>query len=231
MKISVCMATYNGEKYIKEQLESILSQLEEDDEVIISDDGSTDETLEIVSSLDDERICIYKNVKGASPIYNFENALEKAVGDFIFLSDQDDVWCDGKVSIMLGYLRDFDLVVSDAFVVDENLNVISNSFFSYNGSRKGVVKNLLKNSYSGCAMAFNRRVLRKSLPFPAGLPMHDWWVGLMAEKHGSVYFAPEPLILHRRHGSNASATGGSSPYGFFKKVSFRLKVLWFFLSR
>ena len=89
--ISVCMATYNGEKYIEEQLKSILSQLGENDEVIVSDDSSTDNTLAIVESFNDVRIKIFPNNKFHSPIFNFENALKQATGDYIFLSDQDDV--------------------------------------------------------------------------------------------------------------------------------------------
>ena len=97
LKISVCIASYNGEKYIKEQLNSILCQLEERDEVIISDDSSTDNTVQIIESFKDKRIKIFREQKFKSPIYNFENAISKATGDIIFLSDQDDIWHKAKV--------------------------------------------------------------------------------------------------------------------------------------
>lgn len=103
--ISVCIATYNGGKYIKEQLDSILFQLGKDDEVIISDDSSTDDTLSILESYHDERIVILTNQKFHSPVYNFENALKSAKGDFIFLSDQDDIWEPTKVEVMLDSLK------------------------------------------------------------------------------------------------------------------------------
>lgn len=94
--ISVCMATYNGEEYIKEQLESILCQLGEMDEIIISDDGSTDNTLNIIESYNDSRIKIHINTGKHGFVYNFENALQKAKGEYIFLSDQDDIWLPEK---------------------------------------------------------------------------------------------------------------------------------------
>lgn len=90
--ISVCMPTYNGEKFIRIQLESILSQLGNDDEIVISDDSSTDKTVEITKSFNDSRIHLLENNTFHSPIYNLENALKNAKGDFIFLSDQDDEW-------------------------------------------------------------------------------------------------------------------------------------------
>ncbi|MDE5758415.1 MAG: glycosyltransferase, partial [Allobaculum sp.] len=90
--ISVCIATYNGERYIETQIRSILDQLNEDDEIIISDDSSTDRTLDIIRSLNDSRIKLFAGNKFHSRTFNFENALKQATGDFIFLSDQDDIW-------------------------------------------------------------------------------------------------------------------------------------------
>ena len=121
MKISVCIATYNGEKYIKEQLSSILSQLEENDEVIISDDSSTDNTIQIVENFKDKRIRIFREQKFKSPIYNFENAISKATGDIIFLSDQDDIWHKAKVHKIKQYLSNEDItcIVTNASIIDE----------------------------------------------------------------------------------------------------------------
>ena len=139
--ISVCIATYNGEKYIKEQLDSIINQIKEDDEIVISDDNSTDRTLEIINSYKDKRIKIYhSNARNFKK--NFENALGNANGDIIFLSDQDDVWIDGKYEMCVSALQKYDLVVTDSTVVDENLNIIYPSFFSYYKSGPGIIKNL-----------------------------------------------------------------------------------------
>lgn len=219
------MATYNGEKYIKEQLASILCQLGENDEVIISDDGSTDNTKNIIESFKDKRIKFFTNngVKGV--VSNFENSLNKSSGDYIFLSDQDDIWDKGKVDKVVYELKKCDLVLTDAYVVDCEGSVINKSFFELNGSRKGFFKNIIKNSYLGCAMAFNRKTLEACLPFPSKLPMHDWWIGLVAEKKGKVVHVSDKLISHRRHGSNTSFSGESSEYGFLIKLKFRFFII------
>ena len=117
------------------------------------------------------------------------------------------------------------MVVSDANIIDSSENVIDESFFEINASRHGLIKNLIKNSYLGCAMAFNRKVLEKALPFPADIPMHDWWIALIAEIYGRVYFIDDKLINYRRHSDNASHTGEKSSYSLFMKVSFRLIML------
>ena len=100
-RVSVCIPTYNGAKYIKEQLDSILSQLGESDEVIISDDSSSDATLDIIKALNDSRIVILEGGKFRSPIFNVENAMKHSSGSFIFLSDQDDVWLPNKIDLTL----------------------------------------------------------------------------------------------------------------------------------
>ena len=221
--ISVCIATYNGEKYIKQQLDSILSQLSDNDEVIVSDDSSTDGTLDIIHSLKDSRIQIFEGNSFHSPIYNFENALKFAKGDYIFLADQDDVWKPNKVEICMNYLKQYDLVISDAEIVDFNGNLISQSFFSVRGTKNGKYFNLIKNCYIGCCMAFTRKVLVKSLPFPKNLPMHDIWIGNVASfLCGKVFFSPEKLIEYRRHESNSSQTGTKSKRSLFTRLKERI---------
>jgi len=224
MKISVCMATYNGEKFIKEQLASILHQLDETDEVIISDDSSTDETVNIIESFDDARVRIYKDQVFKSPIFNFENALKKSSGDYIFLADQDDIWMPGKVEIIKTFLVDYDLVLSDANIIDAEGNIINDSFYLFNNSKNGLINNIIKNSYLGCTMAFNKRLLERALPFPNDIPMHDWWIGVLGEWFGRTIFIKDKLISYRRHGNNASPSGKSN-YSFCKKIMFRLRVL------
>lgn len=231
MKISVCIATYNGEKYIKEQLDSILIQLGVNDEVIISDDSSTDKTIELIEFYRDSRIRILRNQKFHSPIYNFENALKEAIGDYIFLCDQDDVWLPDKVENMLQYLVQYDLVVSDCKVVDAELNVISESFFIGRSSRKGFWRNLIKNAYLGCCMAFRKEVLRYILPFPRDIAMHDIWIGLFVEMHGNSFFLPRQLMLYRRHGANVSFGGDRSKYSLLYKIKYRLCMLFCLLKR
>ncbi|MFD2571263.1 glycosyltransferase family 2 protein [Spirosoma soli] len=223
-KISVCIATYNGEKYIKKQLLSILPQLSENDEVIISDDNSTDSTLLIISQINDSRISVSVNKERSGPIGNFEQALKRATGNYIYLSDQDDIWEADKVKITQSLLKDHDLILSDCRVVNENNLVLHESFFNLRGSRKGFWHNLYKNSYVGCCMAFRKEILTYVLPFPRHIHMHDWWIGLLVEVKGKVYFYSSPLIKYVRHGNNASPTGEKG-YGLTKQVSNRFFML------
>ena len=228
--ISVCIATFNGEKYIREQLDSILYQLSDSDEVIISDDSSTDKTLEIVKSYNDPRIKIFPNNKFHSPIFNFENALKYAEGDYVFLSDQDDVWMDNMIEIMIKALKDASLVVSNCFVVDKNLNIIKESFFTQKPSAS-IIKNIISNNYIGCCMAFRKEVLLKALPFPKQIAMHDIWLGLCGALFYNVIFISEKLIMYRRHNENSSPTMEKSNYKLMYKIVYRIKLMFFLIKR
>lgn len=224
--ISVCIATYNGAEHIADQLASILPQIGEGDEVVVSDDGSTDQTLAIVKSFHHPAVRIVKGPCKGSPVLNFEHALLKCSGDYIFLSDQDDKWVDGKVARTMEALQEAECVVSDCYVTDEQLHVTAESFYAANATRPGVLYNLLRrNGYLGCCMAFRRCVLQKSLPFPANIPMHDIWIGNVAACKFRVKFIDDKLIYFRRHASNASVTARKSPYSCLKKIGFRWRVL------
>ncbi|NEU68857.1 glycosyltransferase family 2 protein [Spirosoma agri] len=219
--ISICMATYNGSQFIEQQLISILQQLDEDDEIIISDDGSTDDTLEIIKQFSDQRIKIFINANIHGPTGNFENALEHCSGRYIFLADQDDIWLPDKVAVISNLLIDYDLVLTDCEVVNQMGHQIHSSFFEHRGSRKGFWTNLYKNSYIGCCMAFRRDILQYILPFPKQIHMHDWWIGLLVEAKGKTIFYKKPLIKYVRHGGNASPTGETG-YSFAKQLLNRL---------
>jgi glycosyltransferase involved in cell wall biosynthesis len=208
--ISVCVATYNGEKYIKEQLDSILIQISEIDEILISDDGSTDDTIAILESYKDIRIKVYKN-NFKNHIQNFEFLLFQAKGDFVFLSDQDDVWLKNKVEVSLSYLKKFDLILADCYIVDSDLNVIRDTIY-FNEPRIGLLKNFYKNIYTGCCLAFRKEVLKYALPFPAKINSHDTWLGLVCEMFFRVALIPEKLILFRRHGENFSTNNSKDSY-------------------
>jgi glycosyltransferase involved in cell wall biosynthesis len=218
------MGVKNGARFLVPQLDSILSQLTPEDELIISDDHSTDQTVEILNTYTDLRIRVIKNAKNGI-ISNFENALLASRGELIFLSDQDDVWMPDKIKRTHPFFQDYDLVVSDCTVVDDKLDSVLDSFFDYSSSGKGVIRNLFRNSYMGCCMAFKRSLLKKALPFPSGLIMHDQWLGLMAELSGRVLFNPDKLVLHRRHNQNASTTATSSNQNFSQKISNRYSLI------
>lgn len=222
MKISVALAAYKGERYIAEQLNSILCQLGENDEIIVSDDFPAGKTREAVAEIHDKRIR-YIEGQGKGVVRNFENALNACTGDVIFLSDQDDVWMPDKVQKVLAEIRNgADLVLHDAAVTDGSLNITDPSFFAVHGSNASFAKNLIRNSFVGCCMAFTRKVLADSLPFPNELPMHDWWIALAAMKKGyKIVLLPESLIKWRRHGENV--TGGKT--STVQKIKWRLKML------
>ena len=186
--ISVCMSTYNGEQFIFKQLDSILSQIGLNDEVIISDDGSKDNTINIIKSFNDKRIKLFFRKKTPSLVRNFENAIQKAVGEYIFLADQDDIWIKNKVSETLKYLNKYDLVISDCILINENEKVTNKSYFQIIKSRKGIIRNIVKNSYLGCCMAFKKNLIVDVLPFPSNLYYHDIWIGLIGEIYGKVFF-------------------------------------------
>lgn len=197
--ISVCVATYNGEKFIKEQLQSILSQLSENDEVIVSDDGSTDSTCQIVENMNDKRITLLHTCVHDCR-FNFQNALMHAKGDIIFLSDQDDVWLENKVKICVEELKTYDLVATNSMETDEHLNVINPDFFKNYNSGPGIIKNALVSTYYGSCMAFRATLLKYALPFPKTKEIgHDQWLGLVAEMTGRVKFVKTPYLLYRRH--------------------------------
>lgn len=218
LHISVAMATYNGEKYIKEQLDSILEQLSSDDELIISDDGSTDKTLDIINSYSSPLIKIYKGPR-KGVIKNFENAIEKCSNEIIFLSDQDDIWQPNKVEEITTYFnnnKDCILIVHDNVMINENKKVINESFFNFRKVKNGLFSNIIKNSFIGCCMAFRSELKNKILPIPASMPMHDQWIGLIAILNGRVDFINKKLILYRRHESNTSSFKRNSIFIMFK---------------
>lgn len=223
--ISVCIATYNGEKYIKEQIDSIIKQLSDEDEIIISDDGSKDNTIEIIKKIDDKRIKIYNHTENHGFIKNFENALKYAKGDYIFLSDQDDVWMDNKVEKTMECLKNnANLVISDCITVDDNNNVIDKSRFKTFNIKKGFFRVMIKSRFLGCCMAFDKKMLEAILPFPKkyDLVEHDIWIATVGMRYFNVDLINEPLIYYKRHDNNSSDGGFSKGYPLINKINRRI---------
>lgn len=229
--VSVCMATFNGGKYIEEQLRSILPQLSPDDEVIISDDMSTDDTLAKIALFHDARIKVFHHKPEKAkflidrPAHNFENALRHAKGDIIFLSDQDDKWTENKVAVMLNELETYSLAVSDCYVTDDNLNVIVSSYFSIRRKTNGIWDTLWKSPFLGSCMAFHREVLGKALPFPKYGVGHDLWLALTAFRWFNVAYIDQPLNYYRRHAGTVTVSGERNSTSLFFKIKYRLYVL------
>lgn len=209
--ISVCMATYNGAKYIRAQVDSILDQLGPTDELVVCDDCSKDETLSILVSYGDARIKIHKNPSQLGHVRNFERAIKLAAGDYIFLSDQDDVWTPGRVRQMLDSMEND----SKNLMVASNYDLIDAQGICVGEFRKlGSVKPYRwlqiayifagKSPYFGCTFLLRRKVLKYCLPIPEGIESHDIWFGLIASMLGGVVNLPGSTLKHRVHDSNVT---------------------------
>lgn len=222
MKISVALAAYKGEKYITEQIVSILSQLREDDEIIVSDDLPDGETAQAVSAINDSRIK-YVAGPGKGVVQNFKNAINHCSGDIIFLSDQDDVWLENKVKRVVSETeKGADLVLHNAEITDGNLNKTGQTCFEMYNTGSGYISNLIKNTFVGCCMAFTRELINDISPIPDDVPMHDWYIAIAAMKKGyKITLIDEPLMLWRRHGDNVTGGGTSTA----DKIRFRLKMI------
>ena len=231
--ISVCIATYNGALYIKEQLNSILPQLSDNDEIIISDDHSTDDTLQIIRSINDKRIKIFINQgeKGYTP--NFENALQKALGEYIFLCDQDDIWMENKVSYCINELQSYDFIVSDAVIINSDGQATKDSFYKERIVYKSLIGNIYKFGYLGCCMAFKRNILEKVLPFPHNHQYctHDNWIFLIAKSFYKSTISNEQLIKYRRNSTNSSTGGFSKSSTLSFKIAYRLYLVYNLVQR
>lgn len=207
MKISICMAVYNGGNFIREQIASILPQLGDNDELIIVDDASLDNTLAIIEGFGDRRIRVVRQERNCGVIQTFGYALKEARGEIIFLTDQDDIWREDKVEkIMEMFIKrpDVTLVMSDLVIMDAAGKIISEPRFKSTMFHPSVLHNLIRNRYQGSAMAFRRSILEYCLPFPYDIPMHDSWIGLVNQFVGKAGFIGEPLLFYRRHGGNDS---------------------------
>jgi glycosyltransferase involved in cell wall biosynthesis len=209
MNLSVCMATYNGAEFVIRQLDTVLKQLKQEDEVIVVDDCSKDGTVQVIREAYGDRVQVIVNNKNLGPIKSFEKAISLATGDILFLCDQDDLWEDDKVEVVLKAFEEQEavLVVHDASVVDGNLNIINPSWNNYNHNNinQGIFGNILKNAYTGALMAFKRELVVDIMPFPPKIEMHDQWIALICmRKKKKIVFIEKPLVKYVRHGGNVT---------------------------
>ena len=205
MRVSVAMAAYNSGKYIKPQLDSILKQLTKDDELVISYNPSTDDTLSILEEYADN-YSIIKIVRCDMIGFraNFNSAITNTSGDYIFLSDHDDIWLDTKIDTVLNAFKDggADLVIHSRIVTDKELNPISQ--VSHKEEDFTLFSCIRHNSFCGCCMAFRKEMIPIVCPLPTKIVYHDMWIGLLALLTGRVRVIDKPLILYRRHDNNES---------------------------
>jgi GT2 family glycosyltransferase len=226
-KISVCMAAYNGGRYVDLQLGSILPQLGPGDEVVIVDDCSKDDTRERIRAFGDGRIRLIEHAVNQGVVRTFEDALRSATGDILFLSDDDDLWAPDKVRrFMEAFARDeaVQLVVSAVALIDPEGKPFRDARWDRDGRfRRGFVRNVLKNQYQGSAMALRSSLLRSVLPFERGRSyLHDTWIGTVNDRTGGgLVWLAEPLLLYRRHPGNFSRR-----LSRWAQIRLRLELLW-----
>jgi len=205
------MATYNGERYVAQQITSILDQIGPDDELIISDDASSDSTVDIIDALGDPRIRLYRNTTNVGIIRNFDQALRFCQGDTIFLSDQDDIWRHDRIKKTMDIFRKYPsvtLILADVDLIDLEGHFLHTKYLNLpSGMGNGLFRafrNIIKNRYHGCAIAIRKTTLDYILPIPHDVPMHDMWIGILNDLYGKTYYIGEPLINYRRHERNVT---------------------------
>ena len=230
--IEILMATYNGEKYISEQIDSIINQTCKNWKLLIRDDGSQDKTLEILEGYEkrDKRINILRDIKGnLGFVKNFEELLKNSSEEFIMFSDQDDYWIENKLENYineLGTLSEKEqkmplLIHSNSFVCDENLNVKKKEFIN-----SKIAAHYKKNSYffsyivQGSTVLINKELMDIGLPFLKNVTLHDRYFHLLAEFFGKRIFISKSLIKYRQHGGNEIGAKGSIIKKILKKRYF-----------
>lgn len=239
-KVDVLLATYNGERYVKEQIESILNQTYENIQIIISDDCSKDGTRQILKEYEqNDNIKVFYQEKNLGYVKNFEFLLKQVESDLYMLSDQDDVWKKEKIEKTVEKLEteNLDLVFGDLEVVDENLNTICKSYNQYMHLSRKIEKyskdyrlQYLYNCMTGCTILSKKEYLDKILPLPTNSKymIHDYWIGLIISLNGKVGYLKEPYILYRQHGNNqvgvVKASHQLSKLGQVRDLSIEMKL-------
>lgn len=218
-KIAILLATYNGEKYISEQIRSILKQSYNNWNLYIHDDGSNDRTLEIVESYQEkypQNIYILENKKVGGAKNNFFYLMSKVKAPYYMFCDQDDVWMPNKIELTVGRMKENEkekknspiLIFSDLKVVDEKLKMISPKMSEYqnlNMYYTDIYHLMLQNVVTGCTCMINDRCKELALKCKniEEVIMHDWWCGLIASYFGKIDYIDKPLIQYRQHTNNS----------------------------
>lgn len=228
--MTILLATRNGGAYLEAQLDSLLRQTHPRWRVLAHDDGSSDTTVTILKRYarrEPERFFLLEDgVVCGSALGNFAHLLEHCADDYVMFCDQDDVWRPDKIDLTVKKMLEAEkkhpeapvLVHTDLEVVDRDLRTLDASFWHYSGldpSRDGFSRLLMQNVVTGCTVMVNRALLEKALPVPAEAIMHDWWLGLVAARFGTIVPLPEPTVLYRQHGGNDT---GAKRFGFSEIV-------------
>jgi glycosyltransferase involved in cell wall biosynthesis len=225
IKVSVCMAVYNGELYLDYQLQSILDQTQKVDEIIIVNDCSVDKSKEIIERFSSKLPIKYiENERNLGVIKSFEKALENISGDIIFLCDQDDYWVPEKVQkTILCYDEKHHAVLSSYDYMDSENNVTPNKN-RFKGDLS-LLNTVIKNPFIGCCLSFKKELVECILPIPDNVPMHDSWIGVQALIKSEVYYIPEPLLYYRRHATNVTGVRRPAHTIFFSRLNFIITII------
>ena len=228
--IVILLSTYNGEKYIKQQLDSLHSQTYKKFKIIVRDDKSTDNTLEILKSFDIKLVDSNQNLGAKKSFASLlEYAVQNSNAKYFIFCDQDDIWEKDKIEKTLKKMEEMEnefcnmplLVHTDLKVVDEKLNTLSPSMWKYqniNPSSNSLNKLLIQNTITGCTMIINRKLARKCLNIASKAIMHDWWIGLVASTFGKIGYLDYSSIMYRQHGKNDTGTQKYSFKYILKKI-------------
>jgi glycosyltransferase involved in cell wall biosynthesis len=211
--VSVCMATYNGARFVREQLASILDQLGPEDEIVVVDDASTDDTLAEISAMGDPRIKVHQHPENRGYARAFESAIRASVNEHVFLSDQDDLWPSGRLTAMQGALATHDLVVGGVVLLDgtpARPAGTTKHFALADDPHPALARNLAllaasQLPYYGCAMGFTRGLIDLALPFPeSARELPDAWLGVLGLTGRSIAHLARPVVLRREHADNTT---------------------------
>jgi glycosyltransferase involved in cell wall biosynthesis len=211
--VSVAMASYNGARYIAEQLESIVQQTYPNIEIVIVDDHSKDDTVAIIRSYQTKYpfICLIENEENLGVTRTFEKAIVNCKGDFIALSDQDDIWNLQKIDILVNEIGEHDAVYADSLLVNEKGESLGKSFSDFMNIRSyySGTPFLLSNSVAGHAMLMKTGFVKGILPFPEKI-FFDLWIGFCAAGNNGIKFVDKTLVKYRQHDSNTVGTKKST---------------------
>ena len=224
--ISICMATYNGEKYLKEQIESVIKQSYKNFELIIQDDNSTDNTLQILQEYADlPNISIFVNETNLGYIKNFETLLQRAQGEYIAISDQDDIWQEDKLDTLLHNIQDATLIYSNSLLIDAEgkslkrtlSQKLKNNFISSSEP----LNFLYDNTVSAHAVLFKRELLAYLAPLPTHL-YFDQYIAMLAASLNGVKFIDKNLVEYRQHNTNTLSQNKKQKLSTFQKIHNKL---------
>jgi glycosyltransferase involved in cell wall biosynthesis len=206
--VSVAVATWNGSKFLRKQLDSLFNQTYRNLEVVVADDNSEDSTLCILEEYKKKAGLSYVvNSKRLGVVRNFERVLSLCKGDYIAFCDQDDIWFPKKVETLVSEIGDYSLICSDAKLIDENDKVFAESFHRYSNIEVPKDKEyfyhlVFHNFVTGCTALLKKELLDVALPIPDGEKYHDWWFALAASKYGGIKYLRDQLVFYRQHSSN-----------------------------